>query len=199
MPLVLDLPFSLYTILVIPANNYPSTTNHHRDRVSITQDKRGISTLGTKAASQSRTTHSSCDVSHQSGRSSFENHTANLSNVAGRDGHIPKNPAYPSLRNSVTSHLQSTRGHSHATNLPGLSALGHHVTHQTQDDLVMQRYLVERDKYKEFLVGFQDEHGQSQVVGPNLEDWNRRWNDITKSRNNNQSKSFAGSYPETNF
>ncbi|MCJ1267626.1 hypothetical protein MMC22_007512 [Lobaria immixta] len=168
--------------------------------VSITRDKRGISTLGTKAASQSRTTHSSCDVSNQSSLSSFDDHAANLSNVAGRDGHIPKNPAYPSLRNSATSHLQSTRGHSHATNLPGLSALGRHVTHQTQDDLVIQRYLVERDKYKEFLVSFQDEHGQgSQVVGSNLEDWNRRWNDITKPRNNNQSKSFASSCPESHI
>lgn len=200
MPSVLDLHFSSYTTLVLVANNFPSTANHHRDRVSITKDKRGVSALGTKAASHSRTTHSSCDVSNQSSPSSFDDHTANLSNVARRDGHIPKNSAYPSLRNSATSHLQSTRGHSHATNLPGLSALGHHVTHQAQDDLVMQQYLIERDKYKEFLVGFQDEHGQmSQVVGPNLEDWNRRWDDSTKPRNNNQSKSFAGSYPEPHF
>ena len=81
--------------------------------------------------------------------------------IAGRDGHIPNDDATLSLRNSAAGHLQSTRGHSHATNLTGLSALGHHVTNQTQGDLVMQRYLSETDKYKEFLVGSQDDRSQN--------------------------------------
>lgn len=60
----------------------------------------------------------------------------------------------------------------------------------------MQRYLSENDKYKEFLVGRQDERShESQVVALDLREWNRRWNEITQPRNNIQSSSLPNSYP----
>lgn len=139
--------------------------------------------LDTKAAGQSPTTHGSYEVSDQC--------------VASRDRHTSDNAATPSLRNSTTSRLHSTRGHSHDTSLPGFSALGHHVTNQAQIDLVMERYLGEKDRYKEFLVGCQDERGhQSQVVALNLKEWNRRWNEITQLRNTH-GMLLASSYPES--
>lgn len=122
--------------------------------------------LDTTAAGQSPTTHGSREVEDQC--------------VAGREGHTSENAATPSLRNSTTSRLHSTRGHSHDTSLPALSALGHHVTNEAQIDLVMERYLEEKDKHREFLVGCQDERShRSQVVALNLKEWNRRWNEIT--------------------
>ena len=139
--------------------------------------------LDTKAAGPSPTTHGSREVSDQC--------------VAGRDGHTSDNAVTPSLRNSITSRLHSTRGHSHDSSLPGLSALGRHVTNEAQIDLVMERYLGEKDQYKEFLVGCQDERGhKSQVVAPNLKEWNRRWNEITQLRNTH-GMLFASSHPES--
>lgn len=152
--------------------------------MSKTEDNRRALRLRTEAASQPRTTHGSGEFSNQS--------------VAGRGGHIPDNAATPSLPNSATSHLHSTCRHSQAANRPELSTLGHHVTNQTEDDLVMQRYLNEVDNYKEFLVREQDERGHmNQVVGANLEEWNRRWDEMAQLRNSNQSKFLAGSHPES--
>lgn len=179
-------------------NIFFSTADSHRSRASRTGDKRGVFTPCPKSASPSRITQSFCEVSSQSRLSSCGNHTANLAMIAGCDGHNSNNDATLSLCNRAAGHLQSTRGHSHATNLTGLSALGHHVTNQTQGDLVMQRYLSETDRYKEFLLGSQDDRSQnSPRRRSTLEEWNYRWNESIPPRENNHSNFLASSRPKS--
>lgn len=130
-----------YTASVIEARFFLSTADPHRDRAASTKNTASVSTLDTKAANQSRTTHGCSKICYQL--------------VAGRDGHNPNNATTFSLPDSTTSQIQNPCSHSNAKKSPALCALTHHATNQTQADLTMQRYLSEKDEYTEFLVGHQ--------------------------------------------
>ena len=74
------------------------------------------------------------------------------------------------------------------------SAAPDNVTSQLKNGVIMDRYLKEKDQYKEFLVGHEEEMPMESNVGsfeerratPNFMEWNRLWRYIVNKKNDGQ-------------
>lgn len=115
-------------------------------------------------------------------------HATSKLTTAGRGGQSSNNSCISPFGKTTAGQSHSTRRSDPPPARPGPSALANHVAHQSHADLIMERYIGEKDKRKEFRDGYREEsrRPKTEGVARNLEEWNRKWDELTQSGTTNQ-------------